>query len=190
MDATARILAKRGYAGTNTNLVAEIAGVSIGSLYQYFPNKESLIVALHQRHAERLSALADERMAVRQGQPLEECIRAVVHAVMEVHLENPELERMLETELSYLDLPADGEGDSATLFDRTHSLLKEHRAEIGPRDLALANRVVSAMVKSLVHEMLFNYHGTASITERETAIVDAVMGYLTYVRSWKPQPEI
>jgi len=52
LDATARILLERGYAAASTNAVAELAGVSVGSLYQYFPNKEALIAALQARHGE------------------------------------------------------------------------------------------------------------------------------------------
>ena len=50
LDAAARIFAARGYAATTTNHVAEAAGISIGSLYQYFPNKDALVVALEERH--------------------------------------------------------------------------------------------------------------------------------------------
>ena len=46
----ARIFGERGYAATTTNHVAEAAGISIGSLYQYFPNKDALLVALEERH--------------------------------------------------------------------------------------------------------------------------------------------
>jgi AcrR family transcriptional regulator len=40
LQASARVLLERGYLGMNTNFVAQQAGVSVGSLYQYFPNKE------------------------------------------------------------------------------------------------------------------------------------------------------
>ena len=63
LDAAARIFEERGYSGTTTNHVAEAAGVSIGSVYQYFPNKDALLVGLESRHldhaATELSLLAD-----------------------------------------------------------------------------------------------------------------------------------
>ncbi|MGH8504923.1 MAG: TetR/AcrR family transcriptional regulator [Stenotrophobium sp.] len=57
LDATAQILARDGYVGVTTNHVAEAAGVSIGSLYEYFPNKQSIIAAMLARE---LSQIADE----------------------------------------------------------------------------------------------------------------------------------
>jgi AcrR family transcriptional regulator len=63
LDATARILVERGYASTSTNAVAERAGVSVGSLYQYFPNKDALIAALHTRHIGRMKTVIENALA-------------------------------------------------------------------------------------------------------------------------------
>src|SRR5260221_954827 len=50
LAATARVLVRDGYDRASTNKVAEAAGVSIGSLYQYFPSKEALVAAVIERH--------------------------------------------------------------------------------------------------------------------------------------------
>jgi AcrR family transcriptional regulator len=50
LDAVVRILKREGFAAITTNHIAEVAGVSIGSLYQYFPDKRAIFVALHGRH--------------------------------------------------------------------------------------------------------------------------------------------
>jgi AcrR family transcriptional regulator len=52
LDAATRIFHEQGYARATTNDIADEAGVSVGSLYQYFPNKDALLVALTQRHIE------------------------------------------------------------------------------------------------------------------------------------------
>jgi hypothetical protein len=49
LEATARILIREGFDKASTNRIAEVAGVSVGSLYQYFPNKEALIVCSRSR---------------------------------------------------------------------------------------------------------------------------------------------
>lgn len=63
LDATAATLAERGLEDTTTNHIAEKAGVSIGSLYQYFPDKEALFEALMERVGEKVSKVFRERGA-------------------------------------------------------------------------------------------------------------------------------
>ena len=60
LDEAARIFDARGYHATTTNDIAVAAGVSVGSLYQYFPNKDALLVALAQRHLEEVRPLLSE----------------------------------------------------------------------------------------------------------------------------------
>ena len=55
VEATARVLIREGYDRASTNKIAETAGVSIGSLYQYFPSKEALVAAVIERHTQELS---------------------------------------------------------------------------------------------------------------------------------------
>ena len=57
VEATARILVRDGFDKASTNRIGQEAGVSIGSLYQYFPSKEALVVALIQRHNRQLMAV-------------------------------------------------------------------------------------------------------------------------------------
>jgi AcrR family transcriptional regulator len=61
--AAARILPAQGFARSTTNKIAEAAGVSIGSLYQYFPNKESLVAALIERHVDRHVRILEAKLA-------------------------------------------------------------------------------------------------------------------------------
>ena len=66
IEAAAQVFERHGYAGGTTNRIAERAGVSIGSLYQYFPNKEAILAVLLERHvaeAERIVARVMEHVA-------------------------------------------------------------------------------------------------------------------------------
>lgn len=77
LQATAQILVERGYRGTNTNDVAERAGVSIGTLYQYFSNKNELIDEVTQRQLDRFSA-AFLRASERRAPDVETWARRVI----------------------------------------------------------------------------------------------------------------
>lgn len=62
LEATAQVLGEVGLEATSTNKIAARAGVAIGSIYQYFPNKEALIDALLDDRLHRLEALTASRM--------------------------------------------------------------------------------------------------------------------------------
>ena len=81
--------------GTTTNHIAEQAGVSIGSLYQYFPNKTAIVAALIQRHADRQLEVLREQVAKIRDVNLAEGVRSLVTAVLAAHRVEPELERIL-----------------------------------------------------------------------------------------------
>ncbi|GAA3956093.1 TetR/AcrR family transcriptional regulator [Actinomadura viridis] len=97
LDAAAELFARHGYAAATTNKIAERAGVSIGSLYQYFPDKDALLYALGERHLARavegLGELFGRLRAERPG--LEATVRVLVEAVAAWHAADPEMHRLL-----------------------------------------------------------------------------------------------
>jgi AcrR family transcriptional regulator len=104
VEAAARILERGGHGGFSTNAVAETAGVSIGSLYQYFPRKEALIGALIAREKGRLI----EAVRAAASRPTgSEGLRAVIEVCVEHQLSRPTLARLLDFEEARLPLDAD-----------------------------------------------------------------------------------
>src|SRR4051812_9053171 len=84
LAATERVLAQHGYQGATTNRIATTAGVSIGTLYHFFPSKEALIEALvHRMWSGELEAL-EARASVLTEQPLEDAIRLLVGVMVEM----------------------------------------------------------------------------------------------------------
>jgi AcrR family transcriptional regulator len=93
VEAAAHILVERGWRGLSTNAVAERAGVSIGSLYQYFPNKISLIEFIRQQHfTEVLSVLQN---ASNPEQSRTRRLAALIDGMIEVHKKTPAVYRVL-----------------------------------------------------------------------------------------------
>ncbi len=62
LDAVIRLLKRSGASAITTNSIAESAGVSIGSIYQYFPNKRAIFVALHERHIEQVDLVLERKI--------------------------------------------------------------------------------------------------------------------------------
>ena len=95
VEAAARLFVRDGYANTTTNRIAELAGVSVGSLYEYFPNKASILLALLQRQVGGMLALMQTRLAAVRGAPLEELVRTIARTAVEGHYKELDLNRIL-----------------------------------------------------------------------------------------------
>ncbi|MGW5387352.1 TetR/AcrR family transcriptional regulator [Nocardia sp. NPDC003963] len=97
LDAAARLFQQHGYTGTTTNKVAELAGVSIGTLYHYIPDKDALLYALADRHLrDAATALLTETTALRsEGPPLSEIVHRLISAVAQLHHAQPHMHRLL-----------------------------------------------------------------------------------------------
>lgn len=103
LEAAARILETRGLAGYTTNAVAERAGVSIGSLYQYFPNKDALTAALIERETAPLLELAQR---AREAGSFRAGVDTLIDAAVAHQMRRPELARLLDFEERRLPLGA------------------------------------------------------------------------------------
>lgn len=94
LQAAIQVFEARGYAAGTTARIAERAGVSVGTLYQYFPNKDAVVAALAERHVAEVRALA-ESGAPAAAMPLPELIGHWVDAFLALHEANPVLHRLM-----------------------------------------------------------------------------------------------
>lgn len=116
VEAAARILEQGGLGAFTTNAVAERAGVSIGSLYQYFPDKEALIGALIVRETSLLIADFEVGMASTSGR---EALKGLIAAAVDHQLRRPALARLLDLEEARLPF----DEDTQLVTRRLHSIL-------------------------------------------------------------------
>ncbi|NVJ13598.1 TetR family transcriptional regulator [Myxococcus sp. AM010] len=177
LEAAARVFDQHGYEGATTNRVAERAGISVGSVYQYFPNKNALLTALHERHHLQMQAVVDRALAAAHGGTLREVIEGVVTAALAVHRAEPRLQRILHVEYPFFERPADVSQSARRLFERTRAVLEAHREQVGRDDLDLATHMVLRMVEALVHSAVLD-PPVAAEGALEAAITEAVEGYL------------
>lgn len=106
LKAAAQILERHGAEAATTNAIAERAGVSIGSLYQYFPSKAALLAALSEQHSQAMLQVFEARLQQVQGLSLREAIRVAIQAELEAFQLNLPLHRVLFEEAPRLAPPA------------------------------------------------------------------------------------
>ncbi len=182
LSAAAQVFEARGYASGTTNRIAERAGVSIGTLYQYFPSKEAIAASLLERHVadteHRLHKWVKEMRSGRRG--LHAALHNYVTTMLEMHASRPRLQHIL---LEETPLP-----------ERVHlALLKAERngaetvagllrvyPEIRHSSLDQAGFLVVQTVESLTHR--FAAHPYEQFIKRScfvNEVVNMLVAYLT-----------
>jgi len=185
LEAGARVFAERGFAAGNTNRIAEVAGVSIGSLYEYFPNKESILVALAERRLQQMQSDVELLLTSAQAhsEAPETLLRRFVTTMLEVHERDPELNRIVFSEAPHpAELHTCILQMEETLAQAVASLLRQ-RHELDLPDPSTTAHLIVQTVEALTHR--FVQHGIHDLA-REPFIEEVVAllrGYLAQVNS-------
>jgi AcrR family transcriptional regulator len=156
LDATARVLTKEGYDRASTNRIAATAGVSVGSLYQYFPNKEALVAALVARHNREMLQLLRDALKEVASLDLATAMRKVVRAAVDAHLVDAALHRIFAEQVPRMGQLAKIEAVQRETFLLVRGYLEERRNEISVTDLDSATSICVTTVEALTHEFVIN----------------------------------
>jgi len=151
LEATARVLTKEGYDRASTNRIAEVAGVSIGSLYQYFPSKEALVAAVVDRHTQEVSEVTRNALVKAAARPIEVAAREFVSVAIDAHRVNPKLHGVLSEQIPRVGRLENIEANVREGYALVRGYLEAHRDEIDVVDLDLAAFVVVTAVEALTH---------------------------------------
>lgn len=150
LDVAARLVDERGYRGTPTTDIARAAGVSIGSLYQCFPNKDALLAGLTERHLrDVLPDLRELRDSLDRDQPdVDETARRIVGCSIEIN--SRPLHRLLQ------DAPrTDAIKTQVSTFEEAAALaLAAHLIRFGnaPEAVNRRTRLLMVMVDAAIHD--------------------------------------
>jgi len=150
IEAGARILSQQGWKGFTTNKVAEAAGVSVGSFYQYFPDKLSLVSAIRRRHVN--DSLAAVKGALEATRPAD-FVALLVANLIAAHRTHPGLHRVLLDEApgleAYRDQNSEIEAQYLALFTKAASVFRS-------RDDAASDEIVGLMISDAVDGIIHN----------------------------------
>jgi AcrR family transcriptional regulator len=182
IEATARILIKEGFDKASTNRIAEKAGVSVGSLYQYFPGKDALVVAVMERHSQELMQLVRGELADAAALPLEQAVRRLVAAAIKAHRVDPELHRVLAEQI-----PRTGEIANMEAFNRENyalfrAYLEAHRSDVRAVDLGLAAFVCVTSIEALTHTAVLHHSESFSDESFGALVHEATRLVVRYLR--------
>jgi AcrR family transcriptional regulator len=177
LQAAIRVLKREGFDALTTNRIAEVAGVSIGSVYQYFPDKQAIFVALHRRHIDEIDRLIAAQLMNHAASSLDELIRALIGAMIEAHRADPELSELLMAEVPHR---ADRTRGFAA---RVHgafrlAIASKMTAQKTVHDLDRIVFVVTHMVEALSHGAVLQRPPGVTFGEAREEAVRAVLAYL------------
>jgi AcrR family transcriptional regulator len=171
IEATARILVREGFDKASTNRIAQVAGVSVGSLYQYFPCKEALVAAVIERHQRAIMQTVRGELSGVFAQPVEKAMRQLVVVAVKAHSVDPKLHRALAEQI-----PRVGKLEKLETFDPENytlfrAYLENHRNELRVDDLELASFVCVTSIEALTHNAVL-HHPEMLSDERMEALID------------------
>ncbi len=143
--AAAHILKTEGFERATTNRIAERAGVSIGSLYQYFPNKQAVVAALRERHHDWFKGCIEAEIARVASLPLRKAVRSAVELSIALHAVDVPLHNALT------DRHGPAPHDDAALRRLAQRELEENRSELRPLDPETAAFILVRTQQALIH---------------------------------------
>jgi AcrR family transcriptional regulator len=177
LDAVVRVLKREGRRAVTTNRIAEVAGVSIGSVYQYFPDKQAILVLLHRRHLEQIDRMVERKLIEHAASPLDELVEAMIGGMLEAHSTDPELYEMMATEVPHR---AEGtQAFSVRLHGAFRLALAARAKELNQgRDPETMAFVLANLLDGLSHAALFRRPARMPLAVAKLEVARAVLAYL------------
>lgn len=176
LDATTRVLVREGYDRTSTNRVAQVAGVSVGSLYQYFPSKEALVAAVIERHNNEMMQIVRQALSKVALSPIEIAARELVSVMINAHRVDPKLHRILAEQTPRVGRLQNIERVEQEAMALVRAYLDAHSGEVRVRDLDVAAFFCVTIVEALTHAVIVRRPEAVSNDQ-----VDKLINEITYL---------
>jgi AcrR family transcriptional regulator len=188
LEATARVLVKDGYDRASTNKIAAVAGVSIGSLYQYFPSKEALVAAVIDRHMNASLQVVRAALVKVATKPIGVAARELVSVMIDAHRVNPKLHRVLVEQTPRTGKLENVEAIEREAYAMVRAYLEAHRDELDVADPDLAAFVCVTAVEALTHAAIVRRPESLTGEKAERLIEDVTRLVVRYLQK-SPNPD-
>lgn len=177
LKATVQVLLRIGKEKLTTTRVAARAGVSVGTLYQYFPNKSALLRAALKLHVEEILAEVDEVCVAQRGQPVEQMAEALAVASLAVKMRDPKKGRALyavSSDVEGAKIAADAEARA----NKEIVGLLQSAPEVLTTDLQLMATVLQSTIAGMKRQLLESDMLEAQFEVMQRELVLVVRGYV------------
>ncbi len=154
LQAAVEVFAQHGYARGTTNRIAERADVSVGSLYQYYPNKDAILIELAGRHLDSGVAATADRLKAGAIASVRDALRNIVEAAIDNHRHDPEFLRVLMDQAprthELMAKVAERQQESVQAMKK----LLDGQSEVVVDDRDAAARLVVLTIEAVVHQAM------------------------------------
>jgi AcrR family transcriptional regulator len=168
--ATAQVLSREGPDRVTTNRVAARAGVSVGSLYQYFPNKEALVAEVRRRYDEGFRERLVDLIGALDVLPLNAAVERCLRALIAAHREDTGLHNAVSEGITT--------AERRLLHQLTASWLEARRDEVRRPNRALAAAVALDVAEALIHGVALRAPERLADEEFAVEVTDLLVRYL------------
>ncbi len=156
LTAAAHIFAELGYAACTTNKIALRAGVSIGSLYQYFPNKDAIIVSLTEQMFQEGLKMTEAivKNTEKSQAPFREKLRRFIEGMVALHMKNPKLHKILAEHAPNLHVLSDTAWRYEKEFSKMFTAMAEKEPDLRVKNLSLSATFVMLLTDAICHWLI------------------------------------
>lgn len=154
MEAAAILFARDGFEKTSTTRIAELAGVSVGSLYEYFPNKDSLIASLVKNHCDQILSHIGQQLAGIKGQGAYRVMEVFIEATHESYASHIQLQRVLLEHIGRVSKPRHYKRVSYAIIDLLEAALDSSGEDLPRERMRQMLYVIECVVESLVQRSI------------------------------------
>ncbi len=178
LDATARCIAERGLDGTSTPIIAELAGVSVGSLYQYFESKEELIEALVERIASDVTRALNAGVRATGDIELDVMARTAIRVALALLHSNAGL--YLELVRNWYRLPTHKVADVLQQYflELLRVYFAKHHRDVQVQDLHVKSFIIVNSTIFTVVRYLSGDHPLMTEDDIANGLTEMITGYL------------
>jgi len=178
LQGATHVLVKEGYEGANTNRIAECAGVSIGSIYQYFADKESIIAELIEMHIQKIMSIFVEKFDSLEMVPLKDGIRILIRSMIEARSVDPKLRRVFDEQLPKVGKLRRLRQYENQAVEMIKNYLQLKKSEVRVKNLDMAAFISVYAVEGVLQVALNSRQDILAIGDLEGELTNLIVHYL------------